>query len=155
MPEIIRVEYQEDPLKGSIQEVQTMTLQPGYIEQTLTPFSLQEVQIETQPTQRRYRLVRISQIVYLVAGIIEALIGIRFVLKLIAANPQAGFARFIYGITTLFLIPFTDLTSNPSIAGVVLEISSLIAMLIYALLAWAIVRIAWTLFSKPPIAPLV
>jgi hypothetical protein len=154
MPEIIRVEYQEDPLKGTVQLVHTMPEQPEYIEQTLTPNSLQEVQIETQPARRRYKLMRLSQIVYLVAGIVEALIGIRFMLKLIAANPQAGFARFIYGITTLFLVPFSDLTSNPSIAGAELEISSLIAMLIYALAAWTIVRIAWTLFSKPP-SPLV
>jgi hypothetical protein len=155
MPEIRRVEYKEDLLDGSIHEVQTTPLQPVYVEESIVPVSSPVAQSDNQPAQQRYRLVRISQIVYLVAGMIEALIGIRFVLKLIAANPQAGFARFIYGITTLFLIPFIDLTSNPSIAGAVLEISSLIAMLIYALLAWAIVRIVWTLFSKPPSPPLV
>ena len=99
---------------------------------------------------RRSSLAKATQIVWLVTSILEVLIGIRVLLKLLGANPQAGFARFIYGITAVFLAPFTALFSNPSAAGAVLEISSLVAMLVYALIAWGIVRIMWVSLEEAP-----
>jgi len=43
----------------------------------------------------------------------------------------------IYGFTNLFLFPFVGLTGTPAAGGMVLEISSVIAMLVYALAGWA------------------
>lgn len=105
---------------------------------------------EHRIAERRDRLSRASQIVWLITSIIEALIGIRILLKLIAANPLAGFARFIYSITDVFLVPFVGLTTDPSANGAILEISSIIAMLVYALLAWGIVRVMWVVFDISP-----
>lgn len=99
---------------------------------------------------RRQALAKATQIIWLATGILEALIGIRFILRLLAANPDAGFARFIYGVTEVFLVPFTPLFADPEAAGSVLEVSSLVAMLIYALVAWGVVRIMWvTLYESP------
>jgi hypothetical protein len=95
-------------------------------------------------------LAKATQIIWLVTGILEALIGIRFLLKLLAANPQAGFARFIYGITAVFLAPFVALFPDPSAAGSVLEVSSLVAMLVYALAAWGVVRVMWVVLEESP-----
>jgi hypothetical protein len=78
------------------------------------------------------------------------LIAIRVLLKLLAANPEAGFARFIYGMTSVFLVSFAALLPTPSANGSVLEISSLVAMLVYALLAWGIVRVMWVAHEQPP-----
>ena len=99
---------------------------------------------------RRQRLAKITQIAWLVTSVLEVLIGIRVVLKLLGANPQAGFAQFIYGITAVFLAPFAALFPAPSASGSVLELSSLVAMLVYALLAWGIIRIMWVSFEEPP-----
>src|SRR5438034_11612378 len=48
---------------------------------------------------RRLASYRIAQLVYWVFGLIEGLVLVRFVLKALGANPSAGFAQFIYGIT--------------------------------------------------------
>src|SRR4051794_40174217 len=48
---------------------------------------------------RRRSSEKLIQAIYLVFGLIETLLVIRFVLRLLAANPQAGFAQFIYNIT--------------------------------------------------------
>jgi hypothetical protein len=98
---------------------------------------------------RRYNLTRITQIIWLVTGVLESLIAIRVLLRLMAANPAAGFATFIYNMTAVFLTPFFGLTATPSANGSVLELPSLIAMLVYALLAWGIVRVLWIVFEKP------
>jgi hypothetical protein len=105
--------------------------------------------VRSDVEQRRYDLARLTQFIYLLTTVLEVLLSIRFVLKLIAANPSAGFAQFIYGMTDVFLVPFTGLTATPSAAGAVLEIPTIIAMIVYAFLAWGIVRIIWILFDRP------
>jgi hypothetical protein len=77
------------------------------------------------------------------------LIALRILLKLIGANPGSPIAALIYAFTDLFLFPFAGLTPTPAAGGMVLEISSIFAMLIYALVAWAIERIIWVIFYRP------
>ena len=100
----------------------------------------------TKAWSRRERLAKVMQIIWLVTSILEVLIGIRVLLKLLGANPQAGFAQFIYGITAVFLALFPA----PSANGSVLEMSSLVAMLVYALIAWGVVCIMWVSLEEPP-----
>jgi branched-subunit amino acid ABC-type transport system permease component len=54
----------------------------------------------------------------------------------------------IYKFTDLFLWPFAGLTATPAAGGMVLEISTLIALVIYALIGWAIERLIWVLFYR-------
>lgn len=110
-----------------------------------------EVRTEEVEPERAERIFtfKASQLVWLLLGILEALFALRILLKLIAANAASPVAAFIYGITDVFLAPFAGLTSSPSAGGMVLEISTLFAMVIYALIAWAIERIIWLIFYRP------
>ncbi len=108
-----------------------------------------EVYSEDVAATRRQELYQASALIGFLFGVLEALIGLRVLLKLIAANPASPFASFIYNFTGLFLWPFNGLTRTPAAGGMVFEISSLIAMIVYALLAWAIIRLLWLLFYQP------
>ena len=103
-----------------------------------------------QPDVRRsYALVRITEFIWLVAGLLEGLFAVRIILRLVTANPAAGFAQFITNATAPFLGPFVGLMNNPTTAsGAVLEITTLIAMAVYALVAWGIVRLLWIVFER-------
>jgi hypothetical protein len=90
-----------------------------------------------------------TQLVWLLFGILEAMLALRFALKLIGANAASPIAVFIYGFTGLFLFPFTGLTGTPAVGNMALEISTLIAMGIYALLGWALERLIWVIFYRP------
>ena len=106
----------------------------------------------TQKEPERERQIftfKATQLVWLFLGILEALLALRFGLKLIAANPDSPIAVFIYGLTSLFLFPFAGLTATPAAGGMVLEISTVIAMVVYALIGWAIERIIWVIFYRP------
>jgi uncharacterized membrane protein len=92
---------------------------------------------------RRMAAHRATQLIYWVFGLILGLIAIRFVLKALGANPGAGFADFIYGITGIFVAPFMGLFGTPQSSGSVLELNSLVALIVYALLAWLLGRLAW------------
>jgi hypothetical protein len=94
-------------------------------------------------------MFKLDQALWLLLGVIEALIAIRVVLKLMAANPNSGFAALIYAITAPLLAPFAGLTATPSAAGAVLEIPALIAMVIYALFFWFLVRLLHFILERP------
>ena len=98
--------------------------------------------------EQRQWLYRISQLIWLACGALESLIGLRIILKLMAANPEAGFAELVYGLSALFLRPFVGLTVNPTFEGMVLEITSIIAMIVYAILTLIVVQAVWILFYR-------
>jgi uncharacterized membrane protein len=97
---------------------------------------------------RRIAAYRVVQFVYWIFGLIEGLIVIRFVLKALGANPSAGFAQFIYGITAPLVAPFYGLFGNPAAQGSVLELHSIVALIVYGLLAWLIAKLIWIVMGE-------
>jgi uncharacterized protein YggT (Ycf19 family) len=102
--------------------------------------------VEDVNLEYRQTIYKITQLVWLLFGILEAMIGFRIALKLIGANPANWFTAFVYLLTDIFLWPFQSIIANPSVQGLVLEISSFIAMLVYALVGWVVVRLIWLVF---------
>ena len=82
--------------------------------------------------------VRAEQAVWLVAGVIDALLIIRFVFKLLAASTQASFVRFIYDITQLLVTPFHGIFNTAASGHLVFEPESLVAIAIYSLIGWGL-----------------
>ena len=75
----------------------------------------------------------------LVIGIIEILLVFRFVLKLLAANPNAGFVAWIYETTWPLLRSFVFAFPTPSVrGGFVLEFTTLFAIFAYAFLGYVV-----------------
>ncbi len=97
---------------------------------------------------RRIAAYRITQLIYWVFALVEGLIAIRLILKALGANPTAGFAQFIYGITTPLVAPFLGLFGNPAYQNSVLELSSIVALIVYALLAWLLGKLVWILVGE-------
>lgn len=98
----------------------------------------------------REALYKVSQLIWLIFGGIEALIGIRVLLMLLGANPANPFTAFVYQLSALFLWPFQNIIANPAFGNMVLEITSIFAMIIYPLIGWAIVKLIWVLFYRAP-----
>jgi uncharacterized protein YggT (Ycf19 family) len=92
---------------------------------------------------------RATQILYLLVGIVEVLIITRVVLKLLAANSGVGFARFVYGVSAPLVAPFQGIFPTPASNTNVLELSSLVAIVVYGLLAWGIVQIVYIVGRRP------
>ena len=90
---------------------------------------------------------RAAMITYLVLSLVEALLITRVILKLLAANPEAGFVRLIYDRSALFVAPFQGIFPTPATQNSVLELSSLVAIAVYALIAWGLVRLI-AIFSR-------
>jgi uncharacterized protein YggT (Ycf19 family) len=99
--------------------------------------------------EQRVATFKATQIIWLLFGLILGLIGLRIVFKLIAVNPDNPFAAFLYNVSGIFVAPFESLLGAPTAGGMVLEISSIIAMIVYLLIAWALVRVVDVLFYRP------
>src|SRR2546426_4777655 len=98
--------------------------------------------------KRRGTAAKLVQLVWLVFGIVEALIAIRFVLKLLGANPSADFARLVDGVTAPLVAPFVGLFATPRLGGSVFEPQALVALVVYLLLAWALAKLVWLLAGE-------
>jgi hypothetical protein len=94
------------------------------------------------------RLRRVSGLIELGTLLVNSLIGLRFLLKLMAANPENAFAQLVYFLTTPFLVLFVGLTSTPTFDGIVIEFYDLIAILVYFALGWGLIRLLWILFAR-------
>jgi YggT family protein len=118
-------------------------------ERKLTDYK--EVRTTQQEPGNELRIVayKLTQFIWLLIIILEALIAIRIGLKLLGANPNSLFALMLYGLTDVFLFPFSGLINNPTFGSMVVEISSFFAMLMYALLGWVLDRVIYLIFYWP------
>lgn len=122
-------------------EETVVTQQPGY--------AATEQVTRDVAAERRQTWFMVNRIMWSVVGLLEVLLGLRFVLKLIAANPDSGFAAFIYGITGPFIAPFALLVGTPTTGGIILEVTTLIAMAIYALFFWGVAHVLQIVAERP------
>ena len=87
----------------------------------------------------------IEYIIYFFFGVLETLLAFRLVLKLTGASIASGFVGLIYGLTGIFILPFEGMFRKGYTQGIeqtsVLEPSTLVALIVYALLAWGIVKL--------------
>jgi hypothetical protein len=97
---------------------------------------------------RRRSSYRLVQGIWLLFGIVEGILVIRFILKLLGANESAGFASFIYGASAPFIAPFNNLFANPGSGGSILELTTLMAIIVYMLVAWLIAKVVWLLAGE-------
>jgi hypothetical protein len=111
--------------------------------------AIRYVQQESEREEERIFTFKVTQLIWLLLGILEALIALRIGLKLVGANPESPIVALIYGFTYLFLFPFDGMIANLSDGGIVLELFSIVGMLVYVLIAWAVGRIVWLLFFHP------
>ena len=118
-----------------------VTQQPGY--------AATEQVTRDVAAERRLWSFQINRIMWTLLGILEILLGLRFMLKLIVANPNSGFTVFVYGITGAFVAPFNALVGTPQIEGSIFEVTTLIAMVVYALLFWVLTRVIQIAVDRP------
>ena len=97
---------------------------------------------------RRAALDRVSSMIWFFTGLLEVLLALRIAFGLLEANRGASFVDFVYGFTEPFVRPFQGMFNDPAANGAVLDSSAVMAMIIYALAAWAVVRLIWLAFDR-------
>ncbi|MCB2160731.1 YggT family protein [bacterium] len=99
--------------------------------------------------ERRLYTFKATQLVWLLLAILEAMIAMRIGLKLIGANADNLIVSMVYQFTSLFLFPFDGLIGSLSTGNIVFELSSIFAMLVYALIAYVVNKLILLVFYRP------
>lgn len=80
-----------------------------------------------------------------VLGIIEVLLAFRFIFRILGANPVSAFVSFIYTLSGILTAPFTGIFQPYSSQGLssrsIFEPSIIVALLVYAIIAWGIIKL--------------
>lgn len=92
-----------------------------------------------------------GRVVYYIFGTLEILLAFRLVFKLAGASQGSAFVNFIYRITGIFILPFEGIFRRGVAQGIettsVLEPATIVAITVYILLAWGIVKLV-QVFSR-------
>jgi YggT family protein len=99
---------------------------------------------------RQSRAAWLENLVYFVFGGISLLIAARVLLKAIGANPENGFTNLIYQLSRPFVAPFLTMVEPIQLGTTaVFEIASIVAIIVYLILAWLLAKLLTLLFNRP------
>lgn len=91
----------------------------------------------------------ITSIIYFLLGVLEVILGLRFIFRLLGASTASSFIAFLYNLSLPFVTIFNGIFNDQTIGSTgVFEISTILAMLIYALIAWGIVSLVRVIFFQ-------
>lgn len=86
--------------------------------------------------------VVLSRIIWFVVGVICVFLAARILLMLLAANEGNAFVDFVYAVGGIFAAPFFGIFGyEPAYGSSVFEISSVVAILVYVLVGWGVVKL--------------
>jgi hypothetical protein len=87
----------------------------------------------------------VEYLVYFLFGVLEILLAFRLILKLMGASLSSAFVGSIYGLSGIFIAPFEGIFRRGFTQGIettsVLEPATLVAIIVYAVIAWGIVKL--------------
>lgn len=111
-------------------------------------FRLQQEENRLGTARRSNTYFWIVNSIYWLGGLLELLLGLRFILRLFGANPQNEFARFINNLSAPFMAPFSTLFISPTSQGGanIFDVNIVIAIVAYALLSYLVVSLVRFIF---------
>jgi len=104
------------------------------INETVTPVKRQATDSQTY-----------EYLVYYLFGALDILLAFRIVLKLLGASTASYFVKFVYSLSRIFIMPFEGIFRKGFTEGLettsVVEPATLIAIIVYAIIAVGIVKL--------------
>jgi uncharacterized protein YggT (Ycf19 family) len=94
-----------------------------------------------QTYQEKKAVWRSYHIIWFLVGLITTLLAFRFVFELLGANPYNGFVQTIYTLSYPLAGPFETIFGITSVARSTFDWSVLVAILVYILIGYALVRL--------------
>jgi hypothetical protein len=156
---------QSDPRAASAAQARE-TVNPGMADATMRSYAEGQHTTDVDPTgrqsenrvtvsqdknlgrvQRRFWIVNA---LFFLLGMLEMTLALRFVLRLLGASQGSSFTLFPYSLGHVLVAPLNGIFHDQALgARSVFELSPLIAMLLFALLAWGLVAMGRVVVFAP------
>jgi hypothetical protein len=101
--------------------------------------------------QRRFQVGKSIDLCWYALGVLEVVLAVRFFFELTAASSAAGIVKFILAISQPFTWPFNGIYAVPRDGNNILDPNILIAMIVYAGIAWGITRLLAMTIEPPSV----
>lgn len=116
-----------------------------HTEETVTTQENNDYSSKTPTKREATSSQTVEYLVYFLFGALEILLVFRLILKLMGASISSTFVSAIYGLSGIFIAPFEGIFRRGYTQGVettsVLEPSTIVAIIVYAVLAWGVVKL--------------
>ena len=122
------------------------------VTEPVAPAATNQAAATRQVTETRVAgSVLLARIIWWIAGVIIVLLAARFILALLGANQGNAFTRFIFDVSHPFVAPFFGMFSYSNyVYGVSrFEVYTLVAIAVYAVIAWGLARLATINHPEP------
>jgi uncharacterized protein YggT (Ycf19 family) len=97
--------------------------------------------------------LRMIQLIWFVVGVIDVLVGLRFILKLLGASTASPFVALVYGLSGPLVAPFRNIFPVSGQGAYVFEPASLVAAAIYPLIGLGAVSLIRILSRRRTVSP--
>ena len=96
--------------------------------------------------------MRVIQLVWFIAGVVDVLVGLRFVLRLFGASTASPFVSLVYGLSAPLVAPFRNIFPISGQGAYVFEPAALVALAIYPLIALGVASLIRILSQRRTLA---
>ncbi len=115
-------------------------------EKTVVTEGNETLQTENRLIENKATSLQTTQyLIYFFFGALNVFLVARFFLKLFDASTTNTFVDLVYGITGIFVAPFAGIFNNVVSqeieTGSIFESATLVAIIVYLVLAWGIVKL--------------
>jgi YGGT family len=132
--------YSPDPRVQSYQE--------NYVGPGGSQVETKAAYVEDKNLDRAIIRSRIATIAYFILAVLEIILLLRFIFRLLGASQSSGFVVFLYNLSHVFVAPFNGIFNDQGLGSSVVETSTLVAMLIWALIIWGLVSLSRLIFAR-------
>ena len=105
--------------------------------------------VEDESVGRLSALDLATRIIWFLTGLLLVGLVARFILKATGANTASSFVSFIYNATAAFVAPFRGIFSDSASGSNVLEVSTIVAIVVWALIAFFVTWLLGILLGGP------
>ena len=150
--------YSDDPINTQPTEANPVPPEPRPSSSynpnapNVPPYRQNEIRSDQRANSAVYGIAKTMDYLRWVLAVLEVILLLRFLLKLIGADPFNPFASFLYSLSGFFDAPFVGIVRDPSFGTStihVFEWTTLIAMAIYGLGFWILWLLLRTTISRP------
>lgn len=124
----------------------------AYTDASGTSVERRQESIEDTSQRQANRRGWVTRTISFCFSVLEVVLALRLLFRLFGANTQNSFITLLYGLSHIFVSPFHGIFNDQALGShSVLEVSTLIAILLYALIGWGLVALAETIL-RPRLA---
>lgn len=105
--------------------------------------------VEDEAGDRLSMLDMLSRVIWFLTGLLLVGLVFRFILKATGANTGSSFVSFVYNATAAFVAPFRGIFSDSVSGNNVLEVSTIVAIVVWALVAFFVTWLLGILLGGP------